>query len=151
MEKYIFIILTWDGCHHCIDFKVNKKYDNMSGLEKTSNLISSLNNVNIVQSNKPKYSTSNTEFYDIIKGEIWYPSFYLFTESEWNKAVSGIPPSGLVLGGKVVNGVINRDGSKRSINPSAIFEWVKQNTQNTQNGSYNHLSYERRLNDLWSS
>lgn len=148
MDKYIFVVLTWDGCGHCTHFKMDKKYDGLSGLEKIRNMINELDNVTIVESNKPAYNSDNNELYNILKGGVWFPSFYLFTVDEWNKVQSGIAPSGLVMGGNVVNGEVKRDGSNISVKPSAIFKWVKENTQK---GSYNHLSYEHRLNNLWSS
>ena len=69
-----------------------------------------------------------TSFYNLEKS--WFPSFYLFPTNEFN---SGNMTNGKVMGGVISNNVIYVDGSKRSLNPNEILEWVQRESRSRNN------------------
>jgi len=144
MSDLTLVIFTWDKCNHCVKFK-NKL--NESGMTSMDELIYNVNKnmpnivvrkANIDGKGDPNEAGIPKSFYNLEKS--WFPSFYLFPTNEFN---SGNMTNGKVMGGVISNNVIYVDGSKRSLNPKEILEWIERESESRDK----YIQYEEDENE----
>lgn len=127
-----FIILTSDRCGHCKKFKENINNNGRTNMEEVIYSLNkyypylSIKKINLDTENNVDASSDDLgkykELFFNIQGK-WYPSFYIF-KNDGKK---------YILGGMIIDGKAEMDGSSASPNPTNVFKWTQKimGTNNT--------------------
>ncbi len=147
------VILTWDKCKHCIQFKNQKNESGMSNMDELIHRLNkdmpslSIKTVNITDDGS--VTPTPIEFTEI-KNK-WFPSIYLFTTDEFN---SGNMKNGKIMGGTIIDNTAQQDGSRISMTTDFIISWINNSLSSDMESTYQYeklpryLDYVSRLNRI---
>lgn len=116
----VFIIYTADDCGACLTFKRNHLGKLLELIDKYDSIKVRHINIKSMKDDQP-----TEDIHPQLKmNKKWFPSFYLFDETQFNNHNSNL--SGHVLGGSFINGRLIYDKEAYySYEANNIFKWLQ--------------------------
>ena len=130
MASHVFVIATWEGCHHCKIFKerhYNSLIEKLSEIGTLSVILYELDKNRKLTAKYIKAADKsriiNPNFISIPSIIPWYPAFLLFKKEVWEN-VAVVPIGSIYNGIRNSEGLIEPASGGSPITADKIFEFV---------------------------